>query len=340
MWRVIMTAHFFMCLIAYPSMFPVAYVLPNKMRNTPENAIMWAKVSLAVAGGLGCVSHTGIAMYLRGNPSFGAHCFAHFIAFLALEYAWIWNFVISIIIVSIHKVERLNRLQQGKVHGKRVVVIGNGPSALREPALGELIDSFDEVVRFNNFQTKVAGYSKFVGSKCTVHFTDGMLAPTVAKYFVPGATVMLSLFMDRLLVGGSYIIFRMATESEWRLTYDFFMDPETYWMEHDHIQQVKRDLSIPSRSQAQPTSGMMAIDYFMRKEGVELPIYIHGFDFFEGDRIHYFNNKESVYERIIDWLGVRMHRPHLEKILVRRLVDEGKVRWLKDLHTEEQVKTS
>ena len=35
--------------------------------------------------------------------------------------------------------------------GKSVIIIGNGPSITDEP-MGDWIDSFDEVVRFNNFK--------------------------------------------------------------------------------------------------------------------------------------------------------------------------------------------
>ncbi|NBW22414.1 MAG: methyltransferase domain-containing protein [Caulobacteraceae bacterium] len=47
----------------------------------------------------------------------------------------------------------------------RVVLVGNGPSILAEE-LGEEIDRFDEVIRFNNFVT--GGFGKHTGSKTTL----------------------------------------------------------------------------------------------------------------------------------------------------------------------------
>jgi SAM-dependent methyltransferase len=82
-----------------------------------------------------------------------------------------------------------------------VVLVGNGPSVLRSP-LGAVIDSFDEVIRFNEFETK--GFEKHVGSKTTFWcglrkladgpmrhpnaiFTEEFDAPTKFKecYFIP-----------------------------------------------------------------------------------------------------------------------------------------------------------
>ena len=50
-----------------------------------------------------------------------------------------------------------------------VVVVGSG-SILLEKEQGELIDSFDEVVRFNRAPTK--GFEKFVGSKTTTRVAN------------------------------------------------------------------------------------------------------------------------------------------------------------------------
>jgi len=45
---------------------------------------------------------------------------------------------------------------------KEILLIGNGPSCL-DNEYGELIDSHDIVVRFNNFETE--SFEKFVGTK-------------------------------------------------------------------------------------------------------------------------------------------------------------------------------
>jgi hypothetical protein len=49
--------------------------------------------------------------------------------------------------------------------GKSVVVVGNGVSVIGS-ALGEQIDAFDEVARFNHFV--IRGYEQDVGTKTTI----------------------------------------------------------------------------------------------------------------------------------------------------------------------------
>lgn len=49
----------------------------------------------------------------------------------------------------------------------KVVIVGNGPSVL-DSLKGEMIDSFDIIVRFNNF--KIKGFEKHVGSKTNYWF--------------------------------------------------------------------------------------------------------------------------------------------------------------------------
>ena len=49
----------------------------------------------------------------------------------------------------------------------KAVIVGNGPSLL-EKENGTVIDSFDVVVRFNNFKTK--GFEKHTGTKTNYWF--------------------------------------------------------------------------------------------------------------------------------------------------------------------------
>jgi hypothetical protein len=218
--------------------------------------------------------------------------------------------------------------------GKRIVVLGNGPSLVKGDPLGQSIDSMDEVVRFNNFQTKTSGLEDWTGTKTTVHFSDSMLYPSFPEYHVPGSTVALSLFMDRLMVSGSYFIFRAGVDLAIRETFDMLFNPSLGWISHEDICHLKDVLGISHWKH--PTSGCLAIDWFVRnRPDPSVPVYIHGFDFFEGPEIHYYNKTEPLYERINDMVGVKtMHQPHKEKAFVARLVAEGKVKWLKDLKPE------
>jgi hypothetical protein len=214
--------------------------------------------------------------------------------------------------------------------GKQIVVLGNGPSLVKGDPLGHLIDGMDEVIRFNNFQTKTSGLEKWTGSKTTVHFSDSMLYPSYPEYHVPGATVALSLFMDRLLVAGSYFIFRAPIDLAVKETLDLLLNPALGWVPTKDINDLKATIGISHWKH--PTSGCLAIDWFVRnRPDTSVPVYIHGFDFFEGAEIHYYNKTEPLYERLNDMIGVKsMHQPEKEKAFVAKLVEEGKVKWLKD----------
>jgi hypothetical protein len=162
-----------------------------------------------------------------------------------------------------------------------------------------------------------------------VHFSDGVLYPTFKEYSAPGATVVLSLFADRFIVAGSYFVMRGGADLETQLTMDFLSDSTTTWIEKDRIESLKEKLGLIGLKH--PTSGMLAIDYFVNKPGVKLPVVIHGFDFFMGPKIHYYDAYEPLWERINNKIGVNQHSPHKEKVYVEKLIAEGKVVFIKDL---------
>eukprot|EP00429_Kryptoperidinium_foliaceum_P086863 CAMPEP_0176194806 /NCGR_PEP_ID=MMETSP0121_2-20121125/6190_1 /TAXON_ID=160619 /ORGANISM="Kryptoperidinium foliaceum, Strain CCMP 1326" /LENGTH=249 /DNA_ID=CAMNT_0017533563 /DNA_START=165 /DNA_END=914 /DNA_ORIENTATION=+ len=241
----------------------------------------------------------------------------------------VWFVVVATELLGIFAIDHSDhRLVAGRLHGPQVLVVGNGPSAVTGGEWGDEIDKFDEVVRFNNFQSKSGGMQKWVGTKTTVHFSDGMLYPTFAEYHVPDATVVLSLFMDRYFIAGSYVLIRGGADLQYPMVCKFFRDPNTTWLEKARIERLKHLLGL--KGPKHPTSGMLAIDYFVTHPKVELPVVIHGFDFFQGPVIHYYNDSEPLYERINNRIGVNMHSPHLEKLYVDKLVEEGKVVFLKD----------
>merc|ERR1719265_1122068 len=142
--------------------------------------------------------------------------------------------------------ESKNRLlgKDPKFHGKRIVVLGNGPSLAKGQALGKYIDGMDEVVRFNNFQTKISGLEDWTGTKTTMHFSDSMLYPSFPEYHVEGASVALSLFMDRLMIAGSYLIFRTGVDLAFREALQMMCDPGLGWVPHEDICNLKQTLGI------------------------------------------------------------------------------------------------
>merc|ERR1719343_1334585 len=81
-----------------------------------------------------------------------------------------------------------------------------------------------------------------------------------------------------------------------------------------------------------PTSGMVAIDAFLAGHK---QISLHGFNFFQGKRIHYF--EESPIQLITSWLERFVtHDPSLEKVWVAELMKDGRVSFLYDENKESQ----
>jgi len=313
----------------YPALLPFA--LFSHSEATAANARSMRSYFIALGLPLSALCHALTEYYCRSSESTPVNkALSHCGVFLTVDHPIIWLAYIAHHLITIFSVDRKeNRLNAGKLHGPRVVIIGNGPSAMEGKAYGKQIDTFDEVVRFNNFQNRGSELEKWVGSKCTVHFSDGVLYPTFKAYSHAGADVILSLFVDRFIVAGSYFIMRGGADLETQLTIDFLKDPTTTWIDKDRIEPLKKKIGLTGIKH--PTSGMLAIDYFVNKPGVQLPIAIHGFDFFMGPTMHYYNATEPLYERINNKIGVNQHSPHKEKIYVEKLIADGKVVFIKDL---------
>lgn len=312
----------------YATIWP--YALFSKCDLTPENCRWWrgAMTAIGVAGSAVCHSLVWW-MWSSRSPLCVGSVLSHSVTFMAVGRLHFGMALIAHHLMDIIAVDRSeNRLRAGRLHGRRVLVVGNGPSAVEGKPLGSLVDRFDEVIRFNNFQTKTAGLSEFVGTKTTVHFTDGVLYPTYEAYFVPGADVVMSLFTDRFMVAGSYVIMRAGADLQADVTLKFLKDPTTAWIEKSAIERLKSGLGLTGVKH--PTSGMLAIDHFVNMPDVGLPVYIHGFDFFQGPKMHYYDDHEPLYERVNDRIGVNMHSPGKEKVYVEKLIAEGKVRFLRD----------
>jgi hypothetical protein len=310
---------------SYPTLLPFAVL--SHCDATAENALWWRNCFSILGIGMGTFLHTWVWKKYGSDRSAWWNTLAHSTVFFMCDHVFLWMTYFSKSLKAVFEVNRkTNRLNAGKLEGPRICIVGNGPSALSGEPLGHMVDQFDEVVRFNNFQNKIAGMEKWVGSKTTVHFSDGVLYPTYSEYHVPGASVVLTLFADRFMVAGSYVALRGGCDLQTQLTLQFLKDPTTTWLEKEQIDSLKKKLGLVSLKH--PTSGMLAIDYFINKPGVELPVTIFGFDFFQGPKMHYFDDHEPLYERINDRIGVNQHSPLKEKAYVEKLVAEGKVRFL------------
>jgi len=334
LWKYFMQVYLFLTMFAYP--VGVVLCIGNHMKPTKANAKYFYLSLLAI-----WLPTTVYFYYTIWTAYWGLQlrCIAAFFWF------WLWDQPMfafcscAFLTECVYSMEdkKENRLFNRKpsetpqFKGSNIVILGNGPSLVTGTPCGARIDKMDEVVRFNNFQTRntrTSDYDSYTGSKTTVHFSDSMLYPSYPEYNVPGACTCLSLFMDRLMVSGSYFLFRIFTDLCFREACHMMFDEKLGWLSHDDIHNLKNKLGISKRKH--PTSGCLAIDWFVRNRPDKTkPIYIHGFDFFQGPQVHYYSKTEPLYERINDLLGVfMMHEPLKEKSFVDQLVAEGKVAWL------------
>jgi len=315
--------------------YPVGFVfVPTPAASTASNARLFYLTVFAVWLPGTCYLHNKLQLANLALPWLAA---CHVLLFYAWDAPLIAFFTCSFLTERVLRRQKCtNRLfnkasgEKPQFKGKKIVILGNGPSLAQGSPQGKRIDDMDEVVRFNNFQTKVSGLEQWTGTKTTVHFSDSMLFPSYPEYVVPGACVCLSLFMDRLVVSGSYFLFRIFIDLAPRESVKMMFDSSLGWLLHEDIANVIERVGISKWKH--PTSGCLAIDWFVQnRPDKSVPVYIHGFDFFQGGQIHYYSRSEPLYERLNDLLGVTvMHQPWKEKAFVEQLVKEGKVEWLVD----------
>lgn len=154
---------------------------------------------------------------------------------------------------------------------KSVVIIGKGPSVLNSTK--ELIDSFDDVA-ICNFPP-IKGYSRYIGTRASHHFLNAHDPNPYEKHIL----------------------------NDLGLKYMF----NTHYAPHpgypatfpDHDVEYYPDYGpkmVPKFKKAHgfdPSTGIQAFDYFVKKEEYEI-IALVGFDFFKvGEKGYYYDVRET-----------------------------------------------
>lgn len=99
-------------------------------------------------------------------------------------------------------------------------------------------------------------------------------------------------------------------------------DVNAWFIEEERILALRRKIGV--RRWQIPTSGMVAIDVFLDSRS---EVSLHGFNFFQGKKIHYF--QESPTQLITSWLERFVtHDPSAEKRWVEGLSAKGVVSFL------------
>lgn len=153
----------------------------------------------------------------------------------------------------------------------KILIIANGPSVLNRN-FGDEIDKFEEVARINNYKTK--DFQKFTGSKTTVWFNGGN--QNLKKNILPPKKVIVFIPYEILL--------RKEKKIKSQLSKKLDMIPNDFEIIKKEKMKFYEDFSNIKR----PTTGFNSIMWSI--ENYE-QVIIHGFDFFQDGKEHYFDSK-------------------------------------------------
>merc|ERR1712048_838839 len=159
---------------------------------------------------------------------------------------------------------------------------------------------------------------RYTGSKVGFHFCNGRNFPSskavkaVCPLFNASLTHAVYLFMPHLEEAVS--IYNNLISSK----------VDSWFIPEEQILALRK--KIGCRIWQIPTSGMVAIDAFLARHE---QVVLHGFNFFAGKKIHYF--EESPTQLITSWLERFVtHDPSLEKVWVAGLIKDGRASFLSD----------
>jgi hypothetical protein len=193
---------------------------------------------------------------------------------------------------------------------KEIIVIGNGTSVLNYQ-MGELIDSFREVVRFNDYQTK--GYESFIGSKTTIWARSNSKRTREREWLSYKNVIIAS---PEWNFGNIKNIIKDKSNA--------IVIPKEQSLD------LQNELELPGRvvkrgemsKRGWPSTGLLILNYLLKYNKF---VYIYGFDCFKkegGDPRHYYNNKEKM-------ITTYVHSEDKEKEWINKKILEGKI---KEIH--------
>ena len=143
------------------------------------------------------------------------------------------------------------------------LIVGNGTSVL-DAELGDKVDSFDTVVRFNAYRTH--GYEKHVGTK-----TD-IWATCTARQHLKEINSYREVIAHSWTVPAenckTYNILKEKRKDVWKI------DPAVW-------RKIKADFGTT------PSTGILIIDIMLQRYNV---VHLYGFDWWDRERHHYSDN--------------------------------------------------
>lgn len=194
-----------------------------------------------------------------------------------------------------------------------ILIIANGESILNND-YGEFIDKHPLVARINNYQTK--GFEKQIGSKTDIWFNgaNSKLKLQSAKY------------SDIIVLMPSQVILKKEADLNGHVSKRLKLDKEQYTtVSLSNIQTFENQVGYNRL-----TTGLYSILWALKNYN---EVIIHGFDFFQESKAHYYDNSLSkllIKNNIIK--KGQKHNNILEKQFVNNLISENKIKTLENIH--------
>lgn len=187
---------------------------------------------------------------------------------------------------------------------KTVILIGNGKSLLKRN-LGDRIDCFDEVYRFNCYKLK--GFEKHIGSKTTYWVVNQSKKDTIKRM---KNTHPRSRTFDRFLFS--------PIHEQTHLTIETCVQYQYAKKFNKPIEMISREtfFSVENITPMLITTGSLTIKHLLDKG--DAIIYITGFDILiESEMLHYFSDKS--YGRNVAH-SVQSEREYLQDLLIQKKI--------------------
>ncbi len=182
-----------------------------------------------------------------------------------------------------------------------MIIVGNGPSIL-DKELGSKIDSFDSVVRFNDY--KIEFQERFTGEKTTHWWNTVPIQNECHPHLIKD--------------------YKEVCLHSW----EFDQEKDKFWQKYHKL--VRAETLFKSSEswifELQKfgetnyygfSTGLLAIWYYLKRHE---NITITGFDWWENRGRHHYGDNQVIGP---------LHQPQEEKKIIDKLISENKIQWLK-----------
>lgn len=174
----------------------------------------------------------------------------------------------------------INKLQSLIIQGKKIAIVGNSPS-LKDSKLGNLIDTYDYIIRVNNYN--IVGYEQNVGTRVD-------LWATAASRSYKGLIRDVEPQETLCVIGKNKQENKMLYAIEVAKTR--LNMPENNFIMLDFFQQISLELYA---MHVQPSTGFRTIIWL--SQVIQCSISTFGFDFFQSSNHHYYDNPSDIKDK-------------------------------------------